>query len=338
MPVVAEDVQPKARGHLQSPETTDQEQVEIRVRGKTVYVPSVQVNGRNVINIGKWIRIATVQDEDLVEGDTVTDPSAFISSLKQTALRFDLFTFGQRPPDAEPKYDYHVEWDNAAVLPITTFSHWWQHCTEYSVRKAVNRAKKLGVLVKQVDFDDHLAEAIYRIYSETPVRQGKAFWHYEKDLKSVKHELATYLDRSVFIGAYCEGQLIGSLKMTYVGVTATIMQIFSARKHFDKRPNNALIAKAIEVCERESKQYLIYGSFVYHDPDSSLTEFKRRNGFVPMPLPKYYIPLTRKGRLALRLGLHRGVAGNMPKPILKQLLRIRSLWYAIRLQAMERSA
>ena len=40
-----------------------------------------------------------------------------------------------------------IEWENAAAIPITNFSHWWKECTEYSIRKAVNRAKKLGVTV-----------------------------------------------------------------------------------------------------------------------------------------------------------------------------------------------
>jgi hypothetical protein len=117
------------------------------------------------------------------------------------------------------------------------------------------------------------------------------------------------------------------MKLTYVDSTAAIMQIFCASHHFEKRPNNALIAKAVEICELESKAYLIYGSFVYHDPNSTLTEFKRRNGFEAVALPRYYIPLTLKGKIALKLGFHRGILGNLPKPVLRQFLRIRRIWY-----------
>jgi hypothetical protein len=107
----------------------------------------------------------------------------------------------------------------------------------------------------------------------------------------------------------------------------------SAKQHFDKRPNNALIAKAVEICELQRMSHLIYGSFVYYNPDSPLTEFKRRSGFEAVPLPRYYIPLTVKGKIALKLGLHRGVAGNVPRPLFEQFLKIRSLWYARRSKA-----
>ena len=83
-------------------------------------------------------------------------------------------------------------------------------------------------------------------------------------------------------------------------------------RHFDKRPANALIAKAVEICEPQRViSHLIYCSYIYNDPKSSLTEFKRRNGFEKVLLPRYYIPLTPKGRLALNLGLHRGLVQSV---------------------------
>lgn len=308
---------------------------EIRVKGEALSVPSVQIDGRTVITTGKWLKIAAVRDEDLIEGDTVADPASFISRLKESGLNADIFTLAQRLPDAAPKHTYPLEWENVAALPITTFSHWWKDCTEYSIRKGVNRAKRLGVVAKLAEFNDELVKAICSIYNETPVRQGKAFWHYGKDFQSIKRALATYLERSIFIGAYFQDELIGFMKITSVNSTATITQILSAQKHFDKRPNNAMIAKAVEFCEAGRKSPFIYGSFVYYDPNSTLTEFKRRNGFESVPLPRYYIPLTLKGRIALKLGLHRGVAGNVPRPIFKLFLKIRSFWYARKLKAIK---
>ena len=46
---------------------------EIRVRGKAVSVPSAQIDGRNVIVTGKWLKMAVLQDEELIEGETVPD-------------------------------------------------------------------------------------------------------------------------------------------------------------------------------------------------------------------------------------------------------------------------
>lgn len=306
---------------------------DVRVKGEAISVPSVEIAGRTVITSGKWLKVAAIQDEELVEGDTVADAELFISHVRESGLNADLFTFAQRLPDVTPKHGYHIEWENAAALPITSCAHWWKAQTEYSIRKGVNRAKKLGVTVTVADFNDQLVGAICRIYNETPIRQGKAFWHYGKDYQSIRRALATYLDRSLFIVARHGGELIGFMKTTSVNGTATMTQILSAKRHFDKRPNNALIAKAVEICESQRMTHLIYGSFVYYDPDSSLTEFKRRSGFEPVPLPRYYVPLTVKGRIALKLGLHRGVAANVPKPLFRQFLKIRSLWYARRSKA-----
>ena len=296
---------------------------EVQIKGKTVIVQSVEIGERTVVRTGKWLKAAAVRHEELVEGDTIADPHSFVSKLKKSGLGADFFTFAQRIPDITPRYSYLTEVENAAAISITDFSTWWKDGAAHSIRKAVNRAKKLGVVAEVVGFDDKFVEATCQIYNEIPVRQGKTFWHYGKDFQSIKDALATYLDRSIFIGAYYQDELIGFIKITWVGTTGTITQILSMKKHFDKRPNNALIAKAIEICETEGKSHFIYGSFVYFDPDSSLTEFKRRNGFEAVRLPRYYVPLTLKGKIALRLGLHRGVAGNTPKPVLKLFLRVR---------------
>jgi hypothetical protein len=314
---------------VESP-VTDAVRSEIHVKGRTLSAPSVRIDGRTVVTRGKWLKTAIVHEEELIEGETVKDPEAFIRRLKQSNLKADVFTFAQRLPDNTPMHGYNIEWENVAVIPVTTFSGWWKERTEYSIRKAVNKAKKLGVTVRVVDFNDQVAEAIWRLYSETPVRQGKAFWHYKKDLPSVKKELATYLDRSVFLAAYFGDELIGSMKITYVGPAAAIMQIFCGSRHFDKRPNNALIAKAVEVCELKGKRFLIYGSFVYYDANSTLTEFKRRNGFEPVVLPRYYVPLTFKGELSVKLGFHRGILANVPERVLRQLLKLRRVWYSFK--------
>ncbi len=290
----------------------------------------MEVDGRTIVVTGKQLKIATVRDEDLWEGESIPEPRSFFSKLKRSGLRADLFTFAQRIPDTERRYEFRTEWGNDAVLPIITYEHWWKNNTEYSIRKAVNKAKRLGVAARRTEFDDEFVREICRIYAESPTRQGRAFWHYGKDFETIRHELGTYLDRSVFIGAYYGKELIGSLKMTYVGSTATIMQIYCSQGHFDKRPNNALIAKAVEICEQDGKSFLIYGNFTYHEVDSSLTEFKRRNGFAPVYLPRYYVPLTLKGSLALKLGFHRGILGWIPPEVLKRIRNVRAAWYARR--------
>jgi hypothetical protein len=166
------------------------------------------------------------------------------------------------------------------------------------------------------------------LYDETPIRQGRRFWHYGKDIETVRRENSSYLDRSQFIVVYHQEELIGFLKMVYVGSTARIMQILSKEQHFDKRPTNALLAKAVEVCSKRSISQLIYGQYIYDNKtDSPVTEFKRRNGFHEVLLPRYYIPVTNKGRAAVALGLHRGLKSRLPRPVVSWALGVRTSFY-----------
>ena len=224
------------------------------------------------------------------------------------------------------------------MIPITTFSDWWEKRVEPSVRRAVRKATKEGVVVRPAELDDAFVKGIVEINNETPVRQGKSFWHFQKSFDAVKRENSTYADRNAFLGAYFKGEMIGFIRITYVDKVANVVQLLTMMKHYDKRPANALIAKAVEICEQKGMSYLMYCNYVYNDPESSLTEFKRRNGFEKVLVPRYYIPLTIKGKVALSLGLHHGPAQRIPKPLFRQFLRIRSLWYARALKSAQGAA
>jgi hypothetical protein len=300
---------------------------EIRISGRTLYVPSAEICGRTVVVTGKWIRMAQVRDEEVVEGVTVEDPESFIAKLRESELKADVFTFAQRPPEITPKYDYHWDWDNWAAVRTTCFKDWWENLPQES-RKNVRRAVRRGVVVKIVPFDDNLVNGVHRLYNHTPVRDGRLFWHFGKDVHSVRRELATYLDRSEFIGAYWNEELIGFVKMVRVDQVATLMHIISMNEHYDKRPMNALIAKAAEFCEQKGISHLIYGQFIYGNKRrSSLVEFKRRNGFEQVNFPRYYVPLTVRGEVFVRLRLYRGLSGLIPEPILEPLLSLRASYY-----------
>ena len=83
-------------------------------------------------------------------------------------------------------------------------------------------------------------------------------------------------------------------------------QIISSIKHRDKGTNNALIAKAVEVCEKAGLEHLVY---LFWSEDS-LSEFKRRCGFERTLVPRYFVPLTSKGRLGLAGGRPQGMEGD----------------------------
>lgn len=297
--------------------------VETRVKGKNFQVPAAEIEGRTVIVRGRWFKIASVRDESVTEGELVRNPQVFAAQLQDSGLKPDVLTFFQRPPDVKPRFPYPVEWENYAVIPITTFEAWWESLPQ-EARKNTRRAARRGVVVKVVAFDDKLAQGIHKICNESPVRNGRRFWHYGKDFETVKREHATYLERSEFIGAYFEDELIGFIKLVYVDRLACIMHILALNAHQDKRPMNALVAKAVEVCAQKPVGWFVYGNYFYgNKKDDSLAEFKRRNGFERMDVPRYYLPLTWKGRLFTGLKLYRGAVGLLPWPLLQPLLKIR---------------
>lgn len=282
--------------------------------------------------------MASVRDEELVEGEVVRDPQSFISALKKGNLRADILTFPQTTYGAMPKYPYPFEWDNAAAASTTSFTEWWEKLPQ-EARKNARRAIKKGVSVQVAKFDDEFVRGIKTIYDESPFRQGMHFWHFGKDLATVKMENGTYPERSEFIGAYLDKELIGFIKFVYVDRIAKIMQILSKTSHYDKRPMNALIAKAVEVCHDKGMAYLVYSKFTFGNKKTSqLTEFKRRNGFEQMNFARYYVPLTLKGKLAVKLKLHRGLLGILPPGLIDFLWRVRSKFIRLAPKALERRA
>ena len=54
----------------------------------------------------------------------------------------------------------------------------------------------------------------------------------------------------------------------------------------------------------------------------SLDRFKESNGFVKFPITRYYVPLTRKGRVAIRLGLHRELKDALPQSLKGPLIPV----------------
>jgi len=311
---------------------------EISVRGRIFNVPATRIDGRTIVVKGNWIKTASIHDEEW-QAEGVDDPDFILAKLREQGVKADLFTFAQKLPETKPKFNYHLEWDNLAAISLTTYKEWWEKRLPQETRKNVRRAERRGVVVRAVDFDEALAAGIKSIYDETPIRQGRRFWHYGKTLEAVRRENSSYLDRSEFIGAYYQEQLIGFIKMVYVGKVSILMQIVSRNEHYDKRPTNALLAKAVEVSESKGMGYVVYGSYVYgKNNDAPLTEFKRRNGFEEILLPRYYIALTAKGSACLSLNLHRGLRRLLPKKLDSLLLRARARMYQGRMSTAGASA
>jgi hypothetical protein len=268
---------------------------------------------------GRLLRIARLRNEHY---DEVPDPAAFISGLASGGTRPDLFTFIQPIPDRSPRFPYHLEWDHAAVMHISTFETWWKRQIKDKTRNMIRKAQKNGIEIRNVAFSDELVRGIMRIHDETPVRQGRRFRHYGKPFATVKAEHGTFLDRSDFFGAYYQGDLVGFIKLVHGAGVSHLMQIISMVTHRDKSPTNALIARAVERCADRRVPFLHYGSWSRR----SMGDFKRHHAFERMAIPRYYVPLTFAGRTGLRLKLHRSLAERMPESWIDRLADLRGRW------------
>lgn len=281
------------------------------------------IDGKEIVLTGNFLKTARIDQEWYHD---VKNPEVFIKELKQGKTRVDIFTFWQRLPNVEPKYDYHMELESIAAIPISTFDHWWNNQIPAKTRNMARKAEKKGVEIKVVPFNDAFVTGLVNIFNETPVRQGKPFWHYGKDFDTIKKEFSRYIHREEMIGAFYEGQMIGFIMLAFAGEYAITSQILSMIQHRDKAPTNALLAKAVEICAERNIAYLNYAMWT----DSSLGAFKVNNGFLKYDLPRYFVPMTLRGKLSLKTGFHKGVKSAIPDNILNRAKQLRNYSYKMR--------
>jgi len=278
------------------------------------------IGQRQLVVTGGFFRTVRLQAEWY---EFVDSPEWFLEQLKAQKVNADLLTFTQRLSKTVPEFPFHSEGDSLAVLRIASYDKWWKEQINDKTRNMVRKAAKKGVVIRLVKFDDELVSGIESIYNESPIRQGKPFRHFGKPFEIVKSAHSTFLDRSDFIGAYYEGELIGFVKLVHQGEWSSMMQILSKMSHRDKAPTNALLAKAVETCAERGVPQLQYGIW----STRGIGDFKMHHGFERIEVPRYYVPLTAKGRLVVRSGLHRGAAEFMPQRALDYFISLRSRWY-----------
>lgn len=303
--------------------------IEISVNGKWTKVPALEVSGKTILVRGTWLKVAAVHDEDWADTE-LQDPELCVRQLKEersSGLRADLFTFAQKLPATQPNYDYPMEWDSLAVARTTSFKQWWESLPQ-ETRKNVRRSQKRGVQVSVVPFGDEIIRDLVELNNESPMRQGRPNNHYGKTFDQAKKDYSSFLDRSDLIGAYVGDELIGLVKIIYRGQIASVLQCLSKGSHYDKRPSNAMLAKAVELCEARGISHLTYGMFRHGNKrDNPLLEFKIRNGFEEMLVPRFYVSLTAWGAFCQRTNLHRGLLGILPHQVITMGIRARSRWY-----------
>ena len=307
----------------------EDDRVEIRVKGRWVQVRAADIDGRKLIAKGKWLKMAVVRSEEMLETE-VDDPDLYIAKLQaNNVLKADIFTFTQKLPSIRPKYSFPVEFESVAAIHIVSFDKWWMALPQ-ETRKNVRRSQRRGVTVRIRDFDGELIQEIRAVNDESPMRQGTRNGYYGKSCEETKRLYGEFVGRCDFICAYLGEEMIGFLHLVYRKGIASVLNLTTKPSHYDKRPANALLAKAIEICVEKGISHLSYGLYNYGNKrDDSLRTFKIRNGFEEILMPRYFVPLNRWGGLCMKAQLHRGLIGILPHSVIKLGAGARSIWYKL---------
>jgi hypothetical protein len=280
--------------------------------------PTRTVANKEVSVSGRLLRIAKLRHEGFEFLDL---PAQAIQELQQQKRFADLFTFLRDIGEDDTAFAYPSEKASAALLPVSTYSSWWKGL-DFRVRNKIRKALKTGVEIRPPTLHDEFFRGVEAIYSESPVRQGRKFVHYAQSAASIKEELGSLFDRSSFLGAYCGEELIGFAKLFHGKNVLRTVHIIAKLAHRDKAVQDALIAQAVQICDEKRIPYFQYGSW----SEGSLGAFKVKRGFKKFDYSRYYVPLTPRGRLALRCQLHHGIKGWLSQDCITSLRSVRNAW------------
>jgi len=232
----------------------------------------------------------------------------------------DVFEFLERKwccKIQRPQKSWAKSEDNIALFHLKSYDEWWNSISK-KTRNVIRKAEKSGIRMLVAEPDEKLADGIWKIYNETPIRQDRGFPHYGVSLQEVRESLRL-MQNCTYVGAYFQDELVGFIQLVHGENITIISQILSMQKHRDKAVNNALVAKAIEVCADKHVEWMMYGRIGNHP---SLDSFKRSNGFEKLTLTRYYVPLTNKGKFATKLGLQKDFKDALPQSVKYPLIPI----------------
>jgi hypothetical protein len=303
--------------------------VEVRTKGRWVTIPGIEVNGDILIATGQRLKIARIRGEEMREKE-IEDPHLYIVALRNDTdriLKADIFTFTQKLPATQPRYSYPMERESVAVIPLASFKDWWEGLPQ-ETRKNVRRSQKRGVVIEVKELDGDVVEGIRDVNDDSPLRQGTKNAYYGLTSEDTWKRYGEFNGRCDFICAYSGEELIGFLHLVYREDVAAILNLTVKPSHFDKRPANALMAGAVEVCGGRGISHISYGLYNYGNKrNSSLRDFKTRNGFKEILIPRYFVPITPWGRVCMKANLHRGLIGILPHSAISAGVRARALWF-----------
>jgi hypothetical protein len=286
--------------------------------------------GKTEISVsGRFLKIAKLRHEWF---EYLDDPVAFIQEAKQSPGA-DILTFLQEAHYERPTLPFRSEPASISMLTFKSFDVWWKEMNG-KARNQVRKAQKSGVELREVKLDDDFVRGVQVIYDESPLRQNRKFAHYGKDFATIKEDLSSFLDCSIFVGAYHEGRLIGFMKLFAGQQILRVIHIIATFVDRDKCPMDGLIAKAVEIAGQKNISHLHYGDWTHR----GLGAFRLKFGFDRHDCTRYFVPLNARGNLALKLGLHRSMQERMPQAWRDRLIQARSKWYDWRYRGKKAAA
>jgi hypothetical protein len=231
------------------------------------------------------------------------------------------------------KRGFHTEIETIGLLPISTYETWLKSIGKRA-RQDIKRSERRGVRIRKVHVDERFLRDAFAIYNETPIRQGRRYAGYGISLQGLRRKFSD--SKCELLGAYDESKLIGLLWMMpgdRVAEMGSFVHLVSERH---KLPTNALIAAAVNDCCERGLHFLVYPAAFGFQP--GLDEFRLRMGFKPFTVPRYYVPLTRRGYTSIKLRIHRPIQYAVPSAIARtfrpiynyiSLMLPASVWYRI---------
>jgi hypothetical protein len=186
----------------------------------------------------RLIKVARYVEENEYLKDRVPS-KRFLEKMAERGA--DIYTFVERRwccPIVNPSDNWIKSKDNIALLKITNYTEWLSKVGK-KTRNMIRKAEKGGVEIEVTEPSEKLAEGIWKIYNETPIRQNRAFSHYGVSRENVKNNIFSARD-NLFIGAYRESELAGFVQLVQGNQIAVMAQILSLQKFWDKALNNDL--------------------------------------------------------------------------------------------------
>jgi hypothetical protein len=193
---------------------------------------------------------------------------------------------------------------SVAVLSIENYDKWFSGLKKQT-RTMIRKSEKDGITTYCLDRPSSSeAEGIFRLFTETPFREGRYFEGYHTwNTSRVFREFGT-TDQMVSVLATFEDKIVGVSRIIFEDKAAVVQTLLSSVRIRDsiRGVSNSMIATLVQEASKRGIRYLIYGKMGILP---GLDAFRVNNGFRPIQVAYNYLPLTRKAELFAKFGIYR---------------------------------